>query len=268
LQRVQIIKGWVDATGQSHEKVFEVAGNPDNGAGVDTASCTPTGTGFDSLCAVWRDPEFDAKERAFYYARVLENPTCRWSTYLCHAQGIDCSDPTGVPDGYSECCNPEVAKTIQERAWSSPIWYRPEGVARVRGAMRFNARPQHDRLSLGIDLGGMPPGLDPSTQALTIALRDDDDVYRVTIPAGTLRQLGPGRFVRNDATGSLGGIRSLRLEARGPRSTVFRLRTVPLDLSGADRVDHFIEVSLRAGTAAITATPLWHFNARSVLVTD
>src|SRR5439155_881859 len=53
LQRVQIVKGWVDAGGQSHEKVFEVAGNPDNGAGVNTATCTPSGTGFDSLCAVW-----------------------------------------------------------------------------------------------------------------------------------------------------------------------------------------------------------------------
>src|SRR6266404_3862281 len=75
LQRVQIVKGWVDAGGQSHEKVFEVAGNPENGAAVDTATCAPSGTGFDSLCAVWSDPEFKVAERAFYYARVLENPT-------------------------------------------------------------------------------------------------------------------------------------------------------------------------------------------------
>jgi len=235
---------------------------------VDVATCTPSGTGFDSLCAVWTDPEFHPAERAFYYARVLENPTCRWSTYLCHAQGIDCRDPAAVPSGYGECCNPAVAKTIQERAWSSPIWYRPEGVARVRGTIRFRDQPGRDVLALGIDLGGMPAGPDPSTQALTIALSDDDDVYRVTIPAGTLKQVRRGRFVWTDRTGSIGGIRSVRLVQRGPRRVAFRLRTVPLGLSAADRVDHFIEVSLRAGTAAVRTTPLWHFDGKSLVAMD
>jgi uncharacterized protein DUF3604 len=260
LQRLQIVKGWVDAGGQSHEKVFDVAGDPNNGAGVDTDTCTPTGTGFDSLCAVWIDPEFDASERAFYYARVLENPTCRWSTYLCHAQGIDCSGT--VPSGYEECCNPAVAKTIQERAWSSPIWYRPEGVARVRGKIGESV------LQLAMNLGGMPPGIDPSTQAITIALSDDDDVYRVTIPAGTLQQVRPGRFRFDDATGALGGIRTLRLEQRGPRRVAFRLRTVPVSLAGADRVDHFIEVSITAGTASVTTTPLWHVAGKALVAVD
>ena len=268
LQRVQIVKGWVDARGQTHEKVFEVAGNPDNGAAVDTATCTPSGKGFDSLCAVWSDPRFKASERAFYYARVLENPTCRWSTYLCNAQGIDCSDPAAVPAGYSECCNPAVAKTIQERAWSSPVWYRPEGVARVRGMVRFGAQPAEDVLTLAIGLGRMPPGLDPSTQALTLSLRDDDQVYGVTIPAGTLRQVRPGRSVWNDPTGSIGGIRRLRLRQRGHRGVFLRLRTVALSLAAADRVDHFIEISLRAGTAAVSTTPLWHFDGQSLVTSD
>jgi hypothetical protein len=268
LQRIEIVKGWVDAAGQSHEKVFEVAGDPANGATVDTATCTPSGPGFDSLCAVWSDPEFSASERAFYYARVLENPTCRWSTWLCNAQGIDCSDPAGVPTGYEECCNPAVAKTIQERAWSSPIWYRPEGVARVRGAVRFRERPGEDVLTLNVTLGGMPPGLDPTTAPLTVAVSDDDDLLRVTIPAGTLHEVRPGRFVWNDPTGSLGGIRTLRLEKRGPRRGVFRLRTVPGSLAAADRVDHFVEVSLHAGTATVTTTPLWHFAGHALVALD
>jgi hypothetical protein len=268
LQRMQIVKGWVDASGQSHEKVFDVAGDPQNGAGVDAATCTPTGSGFDSLCAVWSDPEFDASERAFYYARVLENPTCRWSTYLCNEAAIDCSQPATIPSGYAECCNPVVAKTIQERAWSSPIWYHPEGIARLRGQVRFGNEGATDVLDLGLNLGAMPGGFDPATQALTVAISDDDDVYGVTIPPGTLTPVRPGRYVFNDPTGAIGAIRSLRLVNRGPGRVVFKLRTVPMALGTADRVDHFVQVSLRTGTTELTTTPLWHFNGRTLAAED
>jgi hypothetical protein len=95
---------------------------------------------------------------------------------------------------------------------------------------------------------------------------DDDDILRVTIPAGTLRRVGSRRFFLNDPTGALGGIRSLRLEERGPHRVSFRLKTVPLALAAADRVDHFVEVSLHAGSITVTATPLWHVS-RNTLVT-
>jgi hypothetical protein len=261
---MQIVKGWVDASGQSHEKVFDVAGDAQNGAGVDTSTCTPTGTGFDSLCAVWSDPEFDASERAFYYARALENPTCRWSTYLCNQASLDCNDPATIPSGYGECCNPAVAKTIQERAWSSPIWYHPEGIARVRAQVRFGTTPAHDVLDLGLNLGAIPGGYNPASSSLTVTVSDDDDVYAVTIPPGTLQPVRAGRYVYNDASGGLGGIRSLRLQQRGPGRVVFRLRTVPTALAAADRVDHFVQLSLRTGTTEITTTPLWHFNGRTL----
>lgn len=117
LQRLQMIKGWVDGL-QSHEQVFDVAGDPNNGADVDLATCTPRGAGFDGLCTVWTDPSFAPNQRAFYYVRVLENPTCRWSTYTCNALTPDQRPPS--------CTDPGVPKTIQERAWSSPIWYQPD----------------------------------------------------------------------------------------------------------------------------------------------
>ncbi len=262
LQRVQIVKGWVDAAGQSHEKVFQVEGDPDNGATADTATCAPTGPGFDSLCAVWVDPEFDASARAFYYARVLENPTCRWSTYLCNEQGIDCSNPGSVPAAFAECCNPAVVKTIQERAWSSPIWYHPDGVARLRGTVRFGTRPESDVLQLALRLGGLPTGLDLAAQDLTVSLRDDDDIYQVTIPAGTLEEITPGTLLWNDSSGSLGGLRSVRLERRANGEAFFRLRTVPLALDAADRARHFVTLSLRTGPIEITTTPLWQFKSR------
>ena len=125
LQRIQIIKGWVDADGRSQEKVFEVAGDPNNGAGVDISSCVTHGAGFQQLCTVWKDPEFDSSAEAFYYARVVENPSCRWSQYICSANQVDCANPATIGEGLEACCAADHRPIIQERAWSSPIWYAP-----------------------------------------------------------------------------------------------------------------------------------------------
>jgi hypothetical protein len=135
LQRIQIVKGWVDADGTTHERVLDVAGDTDSDASVDPATCAPVGEGFSDLCTVWEDPSFDATQPAFYYARVLENPSCRWSTHVCKQFGVDPFSPTCRGDaagtGLDSCCLDEtndatVSPVTQERAWSSPIWYRPE----------------------------------------------------------------------------------------------------------------------------------------------
>ncbi len=125
LQRIQIIKGWVE-NGEKQETVIEVAGDPNNGAGVNLNTCETSGAGFNTLCGVWQDPDFSPDENAFYYARVVENPSCRWATRQCLAAGIDeaaCADLDSVPEGFADCCNADFPKTIQERAWTSPIWY-------------------------------------------------------------------------------------------------------------------------------------------------
>jgi hydrogenase/urease accessory protein HupE len=133
LDRIQIVKGWT-RSGQSFEKVFDVvwAGDrkpakgtgvvPPIGSTVDVENATYTNAiGAVELKTVWTDPEFDPSLHAFYYARVLEIPTPRWTTIQAKQLGVP---PPDV-----------VAATIQERAWSSPIWYTPSAEARK------NAKP-------------------------------------------------------------------------------------------------------------------------------
>ncbi len=117
LQVAQIIKIWLDQDGSVHEKVFDVNGDRENGAGVDPHTCIRNGSGAPHLCSVWQDPNFDPTGPAVYYARVLENPSCRWSTFACNALPADARP--------SQCSDPGVAKAVKERAWSSPIWYQP-----------------------------------------------------------------------------------------------------------------------------------------------
>ena len=168
LQRIQIVKGWLEGDDYQVE-IYDVAGNPDNGASVNLDDCVPEGAGASDLCEVWQDPDFDPAQRAYYYARVIENPTCRWTTHQCTAadydcnewdydecralasaeiplsnytcdccdpaaglnvdwcESVDCTDPENLPAKEARCCVPRVQPVIQERAWTSPIWYRPPG---------------------------------------------------------------------------------------------------------------------------------------------
>jgi hypothetical protein len=123
LDRIQIIKGWMDAKGKTHEKVYDVAWSgerkpgadgklPAVGNTVDVKNATWTNTiGSPELIAVWTDPDFDPKQSAFYYARVIEIPTPRWTAYEARRFGIK------MPD--------KVPMANQERAYTSPIWYAP-----------------------------------------------------------------------------------------------------------------------------------------------
>lgn len=115
LQRLQLIKGWVDEDGVQQQRVFDVAGDANNGASVDVNSCAQQGQGFAQLCSVWTDPDFDENQDAVYYLRAVENPSCRYSTWQC----------LSLPESQrpADCQNPAESGIIQERAWSSPIWY-------------------------------------------------------------------------------------------------------------------------------------------------
>ena len=124
LDRIQIVKGWLDAKGRQHEAIHDVAWSGDRVPDPKTGQVPPVGNTVDiataeytnsigaaELATVWIDPDFDPSARAFYYARVLEIPTPRWSTRDAAKLGVP------VPAG--------LVATIQERAWTSPIWYTP-----------------------------------------------------------------------------------------------------------------------------------------------
>lgn len=125
LDRIQIIKGWTDANGVAHEKVYDVSVSGSRHIDADGRCKTPVGntvnveqSTFDNsigapvLSGYWQDPDFDASQRAFYYVRVLEIPTPRWTTY--DAKHFKVQLPEGLP------------ASIQERAYTSPIWYTPK----------------------------------------------------------------------------------------------------------------------------------------------
>lgn len=123
LDRIQVVKGWLDKNGKLHEKVYDVSWSgdrkpdsdgklPEIGNTVDVKTATWTNTiGSPELIGIWQDPDFDAKERAFYYARVIEIPTPRWTAYDALRFGIE--------------MDKDVPMSTQERAYTSPIWYTP-----------------------------------------------------------------------------------------------------------------------------------------------
>ncbi len=124
LDRIQIIKGWLDDKDETHEQVYDVVWGGDRKPGTD-GKVPPVGTTVDienaiwtntigapELISEWKDPQFDAKQRAFYYARVIEIPTPRWTAYDAKRFG---TKPL-----------PGTQMTVTERAYTSPIWYTPE----------------------------------------------------------------------------------------------------------------------------------------------
>jgi hypothetical protein len=244
LQRIQIVKGWVDGTGATHDAVYDVAGDADNGAAVDQDTCAPTGAGAAELCALWEDPDFDPTQRAFYYARVLENPSCRWSTVVCKQAGVDpfaadCAAQAAAADpAFADCCltendDPFFSPLVQERAWSSPIWYRPEGIAAQHGGVRF-AGADGATVDLRVDLAALPAGVDVAHDPVSVELRDDDVIVRAS--PETIVTAADGRV-------------SLYISASA-------------NPGSAARADSFITTRIEIGAFRTETTRRWHFASR------
>ena len=119
LERLQVVKVWSEGEGLYGQAVFDVTGDASDEPMLDVATCEPLKRGAAELCATWQDPDYDPEQAGAYYVRVLEMPSCRWSQRQCLAYPED--------QRPASCSDPSVAKVIQERAWTSPIWVLPEG---------------------------------------------------------------------------------------------------------------------------------------------
>ncbi len=186
LQQIQIIKGWVEKRGDDkkpvyvqHERVYTVAGdvageagsplNPQSAIDSDTCKARPN-LGNERLCTVWKDPDFDPSQHAFYYVRVLEEPVCRYSTLWCRKWiGVDPLDTddcntqlSALQNGNAAqkakasqgamCCSNQTTDTfvqpvIQERAWTSPIWYEPAAASGLTQKSAQKSAPASSNLA-------------------------------------------------------------------------------------------------------------------------
>jgi len=324
LQHVQVVKGWIDTTtGATSEQVYEVAGDPNNGAGVNEATCAETGPGTASLCTVWQDPHFDATQNAFYYVRVLENPVCRWSHRVCNdlrtcsillkscsldptrtcttdtecsavnfgstctvnypavcvndqdcavfgagtcgaTPAVNCALPSSLPPAATECCDPLIPTTIQERAVASPIFYHPSRVGISKGSVSFSAT-KGDKIGLGLMIPASPAALDPATQPITLTLRDDATVWTATIPAGTMATKKAGSYAYKDKTGFFGGITGLSVTISKGAAKI-SVKAAHLNLSGLTPASQTLSLDFASGSYISTARREWSYKAPNLKV--
>ncbi|MFM8411193.1 MAG: DUF3604 domain-containing protein, partial [Alphaproteobacteria bacterium] len=220
-----------------------------------------------------QDPEWDPSLRAFYYLRVLENPTCRWSTLVCRDHGVDplsssCAEQAArAGAAWKDCClvssgDAFAQAVVRERAWSSPVWARPDGIASVEGSID----PGRGEVSLALAIGALPQALSPPTAPLRLRVHDRADLLVVEVPAEAWSEAAArdgGRAWRAEVDGvelsierAADGTGSVRAEARriGPRAT--------------DGVDHAVRVSLESGPWRSTHERRWHSEGGRLLPFD
>jgi hypothetical protein len=155
LERVQMVKGWLNEDGETRVTAVDVAKAAETAPHDADHSCAVPSSGAETLCATFKDPEWNPDQNAYYYFRVLQVPTCRWTTAQCLAAEYDCTtgermideaccreelglhEPNCIQvdcpleaDEHPECCNPDIVQPmIRERAWTSPIWIRPDAAS-------------------------------------------------------------------------------------------------------------------------------------------
>ncbi|MBU6282588.1 DUF3604 domain-containing protein, partial [bacterium] len=234
-------------------RVFDVATSATaDSVRVDPATCEADRRGASELCTVWQDPEWDPSLRAFYYVRLLENPTCRWSTRVCREHGVDplssacAAEAARAGESWRDCCldtsgDGFAEATVRERAWSSPVWVRPDGISSVEGSIDA-ARGE---AGLAIAIGALPGALAPPVAPLRLRASDARDLLSLDVPPGAWVEeaIGPGGRRWRAATDAA----EFSIESAADGSAVLRVDGRGLPVPGTDGVDHAVRLSLESG---------------------
>jgi len=200
----------------------------------------------------------DVKKKSHGWFVLRSGATEHVPTNRTNSLAVDCSNPGSVPSQYAECCTGIVDKTVQERAWTSPIFYQPERLGVKKGRILFGSGSGADKLHLDLTIGRVPPELDVKTNGLTLTLRDDDVIYSAALPAGALTETVPGRGYRlNDPSGAIAGIRKARLRISRRGTARLIVDTIPVDLSHAQQSSHRIDTELASGAYDQRDSRIW-----------
>ena len=187
---------------------------------------------------------------------------------MCKAAGVDpfasdcMAQAAGAPAEFADCClgttnDPFLSPTIQERAWGSPVWYRPEAIGRLQGRLTFGKQPSDDALALHATLGGLPEGLDLAAAGLTVRLSDDDDGLAIAVPPGGFRKRGRRLFYKDRTDGRRKV--TVTTDRKGVKITVAAQGG---DLSRIAREDHFVTFGLEAPLYRTSYTRRWLLRGR------
>ena len=157
--------------------------------------------------------------------------------------------------------------TIRPCAWTSPIYYVPEQAGVQKAQVKYGKSGGKDKLKMLATIGRLGTDFDVGTNALTIALRDDDDFFSATIPAGTFTPVGNGtKFKYKDPAGTIGGIKTALLKTSSKKANQLKISTITMDLSSADQSTHRVQMEISIGGYQSTDETTWEYDGKRLRV--
>jgi hypothetical protein len=149
-----------------------------------------------------------------------------------------------------------LSPVVQERAWTSPIWYQPERLPRIQAKLRFYETADRGALSVRAHLDPSVT-VDLGSHDFHLNVADDAEIFSLDVPAGTLSETRPGRYTYDPTSGSLAGVTRLKIIAQGRGAPRVILKTGTLDLAGVDGTDHIIQVQVQHDGYCPAVTHRW-----------